>query len=182
MVQLLGVWCEGEGRTGRVASDVQRVFWHAWPVWLRRWLGQEVTPESIPGLVRIESPDRQLATALIDTLGAHGVAAVTGRGAESTNPTAIVWDAAQLSGREADRLLTVCDAGAPVIALLDFPRPETVAAARAIGAACVLGKPFDRGSLLESIYQAVAKTARQPSVRAGEQPEELFASALRQAA
>ncbi len=46
-----------------------------------------------------------------------------------------------------------------MIVLLDFPRAETVAAARAIGAAEVLGKPFSE----ETLYAAVAGDVARPS-------------------
>lgn len=138
-VQLLGVWCEGEGRTGKVVPGAERVFWHAWPAWQRRWLDRcnadaiatplpRSLPQPLPKLVRIDTPDGELARALIAALAAEDIAAVWSRTSLATNADAIVWDGAQLSGREADHLGAVCWAArewqTPVIALLDFPRPK----------------------------------------------------------
>jgi DNA-binding NarL/FixJ family response regulator len=169
-VQLLGVWCEGEGRTGKVVTGAERVFWHAWPAWQLRWLESRTAnatasplpqslPQPLPKLVRIDTPDGELAKALVASLAAEDIAAVWSRTSLATNADAIVWDGAQLSGREADHLGAVCWAArhwqTPVIALLDFPRPETVAACRTLGAAAVLGKPFTTELLLDSLSAAM---------------------------
>lgn len=163
-VQLLGTWCEGEGRTGRVVPGVERVFWHAWPSWWRsRVSGKEGTPFNES--VWIQTPDAALAASLIDGLAAESVSA-TWAPAERLlcgSPGVILWDGAQLSGREATRLAAVCEAArqaaTPVVVLLDFPRVETVAAAEAIGASAVVGKPFDRTRLLETLHR-VAELGR----------------------
>jgi len=166
VVQLLGVWCEGEGRTGRVVPDAERVFWHAWPAWWRR---KTDAAESLAGLIRIDTPDREFAAALLATLGEIGCPAIASRSTRTTAPSVVLWDGAQLDGREADRLDRVCRearrCGAGVVAMLDFPRPETVAAVRAIGATAVLGKPFQRVDLLAALRSAaaLATTANQPA-------------------
>ncbi len=169
-VQLLGVWCEGEGRTGKPVPGAERVFWHAWPAWQRRWLERlsadsiSPLPPRLPQLVRIDTPDGELAKALVAALVAEDIGAVWSRKSLAAGADAILWDGAQLSGREADHLAAVCSAGrygqTPVIALLDFPRPETVAAARALGAADVLGKPLTTELLLESLVATMRLTRR----------------------
>lgn len=164
-VQLLGGWCEGEGRTGVVVPGVERVFWHAWPSWWRTRLGgQQETP--INGAVWVQTPDAALADSLIDALAAESISA-TWAPAERLvcgSPGVILWDGAQLGGREATRLAVVCEAArrteTPVVVLLDFPRVETVAAAEAIGAAAVVGKPFERTLLFETLRD-VAATSNQ---------------------
>lgn len=184
-VQLLGVWCEGEGRTGKVVPGAERVFWHAWPAWQRRWLARcnidaNATPlpqsqsNPLPKLVRIDSPDGELAKALIAALAAEDIAAVWSRTSLATNADAIVWDGAQLSGREADHLGAVCWAArerqTPVVALLDFPRPDTVAACHTLGAAAVLDKPFTTELLLDSLSAAMRDTKQTQSRNAFNNP------------
>ncbi|TWT95818.1 hypothetical protein Pla108_28950 [Botrimarina colliarenosi] len=167
LVQLLGVWCEGEGRTGRVVEGVQRVFWHAWPSWWRQWTAAHTSPPDSHAvsqsaafqrttpqrLVRIDTPDGALAGGLQAALDAQGIPATWSRRSLAVGADAIVWDGMQFGGREAVRLAAVCGAArlerVPVVVLLDFPRPETVAAVRAIGADAVLGKPFDIAQLVE---------------------------------
>lgn len=162
LVQLLGVWCEGEGRTGKALERFVRVFWHAWPEWLDRWLDRsdEAPPNTLfSGPVAIDSPDRELLSALIATLEGDGVFAFGVTNTQATKPAIILWDGAQLRGAEADRLATVCRRAdairAPVVAMLDFPRPETVAAARALGVTTVVGKPIDRNALLRTMRSAL---------------------------
>ena len=67
---------------------------------------------------------------------------------QPTQPVAAIWDGGQLSDGELASLVSFAarvhheNAAAPVIVLLDFPRVEHVEAARAAGAAIVLGKPY----------------------------------------
>lgn len=170
--QLLGVWCEGEGRTGLVLDGVERVFWHAFPAWWESRLVDEVEPAALMpdetvGPIVVESGDRELAGALTEALGSLGRQAVwapalSGDAARlvSRSAAAVVWDGVQLGGAEADRLSRLGSVarrtGTPVIAMLDFPRPETVAAARELGAAWVVGKPIDVDQLSHVIERATA--------------------------
>lgn len=163
-VQLLGVWCEGEGRTGRVVPGVERVFWHAWPAWWRLRTQKSLDAVQIPAPVWIQTSDAALADSLLDALAEESIPAVWAPADRlRVGPfSAIVWDGAQLGGREADRLAATCQAArrakSPVLALLDFPRPETVAASMALGAAAVLGKPFERAELLETLRYAIGES------------------------
>lgn len=177
LVQLLGTWCEGEGRTGKIVEGVERVFWHAWPAWLSQWEsngtaeseqaieGPTIGGPTIGGLVEIKSGDAEFAKSLIDTLAdiAPAIWSPSWYQSVSTPPAVILWDGSQLGGREADELYGICQSasktGAAVAAMLDFPRPETVAAARDIGVAAVLGKPFSI-ELLREALAASLQTSR----------------------
>lgn len=178
LVQLLGVWCEGEGRTGKTLDRLERVFWHAWPAWLEAWSEAEAS-ESLSGSVAIDCSDRELVAGLLATFEAEGLPAFWSRRSLATRPTVILWEGAQLAGAEAERLAATCrhaDAiGAPVVAMLDFPRPETVAAAQAIGAAAVVGKPIDRAALLQVLQTVCRRHAAEQEATFTLPPLGLFA-------
>jgi AmiR/NasT family two-component response regulator len=135
-------------------------------------------------LVRIDSHDGQLAQALIAALAEAGVAAVWSRTSLAADADAIVWDGAQMSGREAAHLAAVGSAArdkrTPVVALLGFPRPETVAAAVAMGAAAVIGKPFAVELLLDSLSAAMRETTSDPSTGTFSNPSQFTASPRRE--
>lgn len=166
-VQLLGVWCEGEGRTGRTADGVERVFWHAWPSWWRDRIAARHAREAIDprgGPIWVRTQDAEFAASLVASLADDSISAAWAPADRLLvgAPAAILWDGAQLGGCEAARLAAVCRSArataTPVVALLDFPRPETVAAAEAIGAAAVLGKPFEQAALLQTLRTVVPST------------------------
>jgi hypothetical protein len=66
-----------------------------------------------------------------------------------------VWDGGQLDARESDDLAAFCRAlsrdAAPVVALLDFPRRDSLDLAIQCGAATVLGKPWRNDELLATV-------------------------------
>ncbi|MEQ8846235.1 hypothetical protein [Botrimarina sp.] len=162
-VQLLGAWCEGEGRTGRTAEGAERVFWHAWPLWWRnRW--RSPAADQGPGRTSfcVVSRDPELAAGVGWALAAEGFVVAAGE----QEADLLLLDAIQLGGREADRLAAVCRAarrrGAQVILMVDFPRAEIVAAARRIGAAAVVGKPVDAGLLAQAARAAIVRPGRGP--------------------
>jgi hypothetical protein len=74
-----------------------------------------------------------------------------------------VWDGSQLSASEAADLHQFCRTlaceSAPVIALFDFPRRDTVDSAHYLGAAAVMGKPWRNSDLTDSL-QAVIRGGR----------------------
>jgi hypothetical protein len=80
----------------------------------------------------------------------HGASTPTIRGA-----IAGIWDGGQLNERESDDLSNYCRRlaaeGAPVVALLDFPRRDRVDRAVEIGVAAVLGKPWFNNELVERL-------------------------------
>ncbi|WP_428304426.1 hypothetical protein [Lacipirellula sp.] len=76
--------------------------------------------------------------------------------------TAAIWDGGQLADNELDALRTFAAAihasspAAPVIALLDFPRVEHLAAVRNAGAAAILGKPYQLAQLVNELERLAA--------------------------
>jgi hypothetical protein len=79
-----------------------------------------------------------------------------------TQPVAAIWDGGQLSDGELTSLhefvrrVHASNATAPVIVLLDFPRVEHLQAARAAGAAVVLGKPYRIAHLANELDRLIA--------------------------
>lgn len=199
LVQLLGTWCEGEGRTGKVPEGWQRIFWHAWPRWSTRWLiywsnrgtdARLVNHESLNSLSQTTTTtnqslriveamgDSDLISALHAALLPHQfyvVPSVPGKVSKTKDALegqiAGIWIGKQLSGSEAERLRGFClgfqksttidsisgSNSVPVVALLDFPRRETVQSAQTIGAADVLGLPCDTLDLVHALEHAIAK-------------------------
>jgi hypothetical protein len=115
------------------------------------------------GLVVVSTPWWELFDAISDELKTAGYPTlwqkpgrpfVTARGV-----MAGVWEGGQLNEREADCLAAFCsrlaDEGAPVVALLDFPRRECADQAISAGAAAVLGKPWMNEDLLNTIDHAI---------------------------
>jgi hypothetical protein len=82
----------------------------------------------------------------------HGNAAPIVRGASCG-----IWDGGQINDREASDLGAFAQSlsrdGAPVIALLDFPRIDRYSAALKLGAATVLGKPWINADLVTTIQR-----------------------------
>src|SRR5262249_51822577 len=108
------------------------------------------------GLVVLRTPRRDNAEGLADvrhhagydtTWQQNSRAHATPRGA-----LAAIWDGGQLSEAEADDLNAFCKQmlhdGAPVVALLDFPRRDCVDRTYECGATMVLGKPWFNMDLL----------------------------------
>jgi hypothetical protein len=187
IVMLLGSWCEGETLTGRPWPTAHRCYCYEFPAWWRRqialrnagrcpdWarpsnflprLAVPGHPRAKPSLLVLNSSHRESADALADALEHAGYSTVWQpphrprpliRGA-----VAGIWDGAQLSEREAADLAQFCQHmsrdGAPVIALLDFPRRDRVDLAMQLGAAAVLGKPLLNEALTMTIEQVTSKT------------------------
>ncbi len=83
---------------------------------------------------------------------------------QPTQPVAAIWDGGQLSDGELASLVAFAarvhdgNAAAPVIVLLDFPRVEHLQAARAAGAAAVLGKPYRLAHLASELDRLIDPT------------------------
>jgi hypothetical protein len=83
---------------------------------------------------------------------------------QPTQPVAAIWDGGQLSDGELASLVAFAarvhdgNAAAPVIVLLDFPRIEHLQAARAAGAAAVLGKPYRIAHLANELNRLIDST------------------------
>lgn len=171
MVALLGSWCEGEARTGRPWPGVVRVYWHQWPArcalelerigrgvpsaWTlpptatdeERLLATAESPLATgKGLVAIHARQSAMVDWLSDACRQAGYATV--RLAAPQWPrfhgaTAAVFDATDLGPAETAELRRLVGRlrPAPVLAILDFPRPADRRRALDAGAAEVLSKP-----------------------------------------
>jgi hypothetical protein len=74
-----------------------------------------------------------------------------------------IWDGSQLDETERSSLRSFCmqmrDSGAPVIALLDFPRFEHQQAIQELGASEILGKPYQLSLLIQELDRLTAAVA-----------------------
>jgi DNA-binding response OmpR family regulator len=124
-------------------------------------------PRLSNGVVFVSTPRREAAETLADVLQCAGYAAVwhqTGRALSVVRGAcAGIWDGGQLDPGEANDLDVFCRRlrrmGAPVVALLDFPRRDRYAHAREIGANAVLGKPWLNGDLIAALQEAIVASA-----------------------
>jgi hypothetical protein len=120
------------------------------------------------GLIAIHTRHRDTADALADTFQHAGFATVWQRPGRATcvlrGVTAAIWDGSQLDDFEADALARFCRSlasdAAPVVALLDFPRRDSVDRAMDIGAAAVLGKPWRNDELINTVQIATSNVQR----------------------
>jgi hypothetical protein len=111
-------------------------------------IGREALTDS--GLIALTVPRWETADALADILLRVGYATIWQPPANLDSlacaVTAGIWEGAQLDDGEAAELQRFCARlagdGAPVVALLDFPRRESLDRARSVGAAAVLAKPW----------------------------------------
>jgi CheY-like chemotaxis protein len=123
-------------------------------------------------LVVLETTCWETADALSDELRPAGYAtawAQFGRpGPQLRGAAAGIWEGRQLDEPDALRLTAFCRRlagdGAPVVALLDFPRRDRVERARQAGAAAVLGKPWLSADLLAMLTHLIA--AKDEALRA----------------
>jgi hypothetical protein len=189
IVTLLGSWCEGETRTGRPWPAAQRCYWYEFPAWWRRQLALRASgccpdwarqtnflprvgvarhPRTTNGLIVLHTTRSENADALSDVLNLAGLATVWQRTASNRphvrGPVAGIWDGAQLNGGEETTLSSFCDqlarGGAPVLALLDFPRRDRVDRALQIGATAVIGKPWINSDLVATLDTMTAASQR----------------------
>jgi CheY-like chemotaxis protein len=189
IVGLLGSWCEGETRTGRPWPGIHRVYWYEFPAWWRRQLqlraasrcpdwarpATHLSRLSDPGrsrprsgLIVLRTPQCDNADALADVLNQAGYSTAWQRYPRARTHTrgalAAIWDGGQLSDAESADLAEFCAQmshdGAPVVAILDFPRRDCVDRAYALGAAGVLGKPYLNADLLTSLESSAATSHR----------------------
>ena len=120
------------------------------------------------GLIALRTPHRATAAALSDTLRRAGYATAWQPQGHPTSAVrgalAGIWDGGQLSDHEADDLLAFCkrlaNDGAPVMAMLDFPRRDCADRATQIGVAAVLGKPWLSVDLLAMLQKIVEPSKR----------------------
>ena len=168
MVALLGTWCEGESRSGRPWPGVVRVYWHQWPsrsaLELARIAHGQSSAWSLPPTATEE--ERLLSTAEAPLPAGEGLIAIHARQTpmadwlaaacrqagystlrlcgpnwpQFAGARAGIFDATDLGPSEAADLsrLVAQLHPAPVLVLLDFPRPRVLPH----GAAAILSKPL----------------------------------------
>jgi hypothetical protein len=186
VVALLGSWCEGETRTGRPWLGVPRLYWYTFPAWWREQLallakgrcpnwarredvplhvsrGQQVSKvrELHRAVIALHTQTRETSDALSDALGRAGFATVRQSLPSVRGVAAGVWEGGQLDEYEA-RHLSAFSArlrrdGAPVVAILDFPRRDRVDLALSLGASAVVGKPWVNEELLASLSEMLGR-------------------------
>jgi hypothetical protein len=165
IVIVAGTWCEGELRTGNLPAGVLRLYWYElvswWQAAQRRWsvgicpawsapldhpqagryaIDATIDELVIPSPVAIDAEDYATFKCLSDALGVSTIWALRD---DPRQAAAGIWDGGQFSDGELQRLSRFCQqVEGPVVALLDFPRVEHVAAVRAAGAVAVLAKPY----------------------------------------
>lgn len=118
------------------------------------------------GTIVVNSAVRETADSLSDSLCRAGHTTLWQRSScthdRFRGAIAGIWDGGQLNEREARQLATFCRQlstdGAPVVALLDFPRRDRVDRAISLGAAAVLGKPWLNIDLVATLQMAAAHT------------------------
>lgn len=126
--------------------------------------GLRIASAERSGTIVVHSEVRETADALSDALCRAGYTTSWQRGNRTQDrfrgAVAGIWEGGQLIEREANRLSTFCRRlsadGAPVVALLDFPRRDRVDQAVSLGAAAVLGKPWHNADLISTLQLATA--------------------------
>lgn len=167
VVMLLGPWCEGELAKRTPPAGVQRVAWHQFTsrfaAWTRRgttegpaaWPLTAAEEEKLGRSLRIDAAHRKSRTVRIiagqrETRMALGeVLAALGHTQldDTTHATAadvILWHVPSNSAaavKEAASLRSLAN-GCPILALVDFLRPQDEAPLRQAGATNVIGRPF----------------------------------------
>jgi hypothetical protein len=120
------------------------------------------------GLIVLDTTCWETADSLAGVLRTAGFATAWTnfghRSAAIRGMTAGIWEGRQLDEHEALRLATFCcrlaEDGAPVVAMLDFPRRDRIERARQAGAAAVLGKPWLNADLLATIELVIDQGKR----------------------
>ncbi len=170
--RLLDSWCEGEQRSGRPPAGCTNIYAHQWPARVARELvardfrlsaarsgpvtmtheerllsgdGQSLPKRS--GLVVVCARHSETATTLGDLcrLGGYEVLVVAGHQRwYVAGAKAILWDCPVEEATNAHRVaqLRAAADGAPLFAMLSFPRGEDCQRAIEAGVAAVISKPF----------------------------------------
>jgi CheY-like chemotaxis protein len=184
VVVIVGCWCEGEMRSGAPLAGVHRVAWHqaphvvpreldalaagraslwSWPV--GEYPGSSWTvanSRSAGRLVVALSESAVMAEAIAHALCGSGFATVAVRPAQPISvfgAEAVVWDVAAC-GERAEGAWTALRCWlpeAPIVALVNFPRPEDIRRLQSIGVTAILGKPFQVADLVAVIERLVGQ-------------------------
>lgn len=188
LIALVGSWCEGEPRTGRPHEGVRRVYWYDFPAWWQRQLGlralgrcpdwawpaertDSVQQVRSDGAVALQTTCRETGNAITDALRTCGYTTLwlppNDRTALLPQIVAGIWEGRQLDDCEATQLAVFSRwCAAPVVAILDFPRRHSYNRAHELGAATVLGKPWENASLVMSLQRVVGEFSGVSSARA----------------
>ncbi len=126
--------------------------------------GLRIDSGTTRGTIVVNSDVRETAYVLSDSLCRAGYATIWQRAHRSHDrfrgAIAGIWDEGQLNEREAHQLATFCRQlsadGAPVVALLDFPRRDRVDHAISLGTAAVLSKPWLNADLITTLQIVTA--------------------------
>jgi hypothetical protein len=116
-------------------------------------------------LVVLSTEYGSTAEALSDVLNGAGFATVYKPRGRShpfvRGASAGIWEGGQLDDGELVELTSFCQRGvqngSPVIALLDFPRCDAIAKARAAGASIIVGKPWLNADLIGALTTAATQ-------------------------
>ena len=169
MVGLLGSWCEGEMRSGQPWAGVVRVYWHQWQTMLvaeveamladrSTWQRPRIMhqaweaaadvgepPPASPANVVVHARQPATRSALVDGLVQFGVHVWLAEPApQTTKLAAVVYDA-EYADRWMMREIVALRRTypeTPLLALLNFPRRDDIAAAIQAGACQVMSKPY----------------------------------------
>jgi CheY-like chemotaxis protein len=167
-VSLLGSWLEGEARTGKPWPSVQRNYWHRWSsrnVDDGRHLLRPATAtddDRLLASLAIESggesnnanrviglcaASRETADSLADLCGQRGWSSLwlgSDRQSAPIGVDLLLLDVVQARDGEIQRVaaLKLSLPTTPILALVGFPRSETVDRFMAVGATAVVSKPF----------------------------------------
>jgi AmiR/NasT family two-component response regulator len=190
LVGVFGSWTEGEPRNGPAARGVYRIAWHA----AVERLSQEFGGGRLLDLPATATADERLlanarpmsaqsrviavaalraswAEPLVDGIAAAGNAAVywpLDRHSVARGIDAVVWD---VFGCEHDlpryrSLLPGAKREVPVVATMDFARPQDIVKLAELGVTRVLGKPLLMADLLGCVDSVCARAQELRPVRA----------------
>jgi hypothetical protein len=139
IVALLGSWCEGEYRTGRPWTGVERFYWYEFPAWWRqqialrdagecpawarpvgdvlrvaRFSRLQLDQKRVRGPVVLHVANPTIAEALVEVVHSAGYATVlefpNRRQSAIRGAAAGIWDGGQLDAREGGELSRFCRA------------------------------------------------------------------------
>ena len=186
MHRLLGTWCEGQQRSGRPPAGCTNSFWHQWRPRVERQLArassgfcatwglpltagadeQALATADEPiargsGLVVVCASATQAADSLADVCRLAGYTTVIVRDDQqwaAPGAVAVVWDASVERATNHQCVETICRSagGAPLVALIGFPRAEDVAQATDAGVTAVVSKPFSIHDLLWELAAVIS--------------------------
>ncbi|MEX2111844.1 MAG: hypothetical protein WD845_01580 [Pirellulales bacterium] len=183
--RVLGSWHEGEPRSGRPPAGCISSYWHQWPARAARELAAEAgegnATWTLPvtataderGLAEADLPIErhagtivvcanrfESAAALADAcrLGGYDTRAIReGDEFHADRIVAMVWDANPECVTDVTRIAALRQSvgGAPLVAVVGFPRAVDVRSAQQAGVAAVVSKPYSVRDLLWHVERAV---------------------------